>query len=251
MEPAAAARPLVIVVSALVGLAIGSFLNVVVYRLPRRMSLARPASHCPSCHTELSPADNVPVVSWLVLRGRCRYCSAPISIRYPTVEVVTAALFAGCAAALGSLAPLAPVVVVVAVTVAATAIDVDRVSVPRALAAVAVVGAAALVPVSVVSGGDGRLGWAAAGAALTIVACRVWAGRRPTSGDDPVALALVGGALGWTTGWLWPPAGLLAASLFAAATLLRWAMPRAEVPLVALTGATVALLLGAAAVGSW
>jgi leader peptidase (prepilin peptidase)/N-methyltransferase len=74
------------------GAIIGSFLNVVAYRLPRAESLATPGSRCPTCGTPVKPYDNFPVVSWLLLRGRCRSCSAPISPRYPIVEALTAVL---------------------------------------------------------------------------------------------------------------------------------------------------------------
>lgn len=78
----------------LFGLVIGSFLNVVAWRLPRGENLAVPASHCPACDTPIRLYDNVPVVSWLLLRGRCRSCGERISARYPVVEAVTAALYA-------------------------------------------------------------------------------------------------------------------------------------------------------------
>ena len=68
------------------GAIIGSFLNVVVYRLPRHESLITPASHCPGCGTPVKPYDNIPVLSWLLLRGHCRSCGEPISVRYPLVE---------------------------------------------------------------------------------------------------------------------------------------------------------------------
>ncbi len=71
------------------GLLVGSFLNVVIYRLPRGESLVRPASRCPECETPIKPYDNIPVVSWLFLRGRCRNCGATISARYPLVEGLT------------------------------------------------------------------------------------------------------------------------------------------------------------------
>jgi leader peptidase (prepilin peptidase)/N-methyltransferase len=76
------------------GALIGSFLNVVIHRVPREESIAFPASHCPSCAAAIRPYDNIPVVSWAVLRGRCRSCRAPISARYPAVELLTAVLFA-------------------------------------------------------------------------------------------------------------------------------------------------------------
>ena len=83
-----------IVLAALGGLIVGSFLNVVAYRLPRGESLAHPPSHCPSCDQPIKPYDNIPVLSWLLLRGRCRNCKAPISPRYPLVELTTGVLWA-------------------------------------------------------------------------------------------------------------------------------------------------------------
>ena len=76
------------------GAVVGSFLNVVIHRLPRGESLVAPGSRCPHCGTPVKPYDNVPVVSWLVLRGRCRHCGGPISPRYPLVELITALVFA-------------------------------------------------------------------------------------------------------------------------------------------------------------
>jgi leader peptidase (prepilin peptidase)/N-methyltransferase len=75
------------------GVAVGSFLNVCIHRLPLRESLAFPASHCPSCRTPIKPYDNIPLVSYVVLRGRCRACGASISMQYPIVEFTTGAVF--------------------------------------------------------------------------------------------------------------------------------------------------------------
>lgn len=80
-------------IAALAGLALGSFANVVIYRVPRRESVTRPGSHCPGCGTALSCRENVPVLSWLLQRGRCRHCTMHISARYPLVEALTATLF--------------------------------------------------------------------------------------------------------------------------------------------------------------
>jgi leader peptidase (prepilin peptidase)/N-methyltransferase len=77
----------------LVGACVGSFINVVVYRLPAGLSLLYPPSRCPHCHTQLTPRDNIPILGWLLLRGKCRYCGAPIPWRYPTIEFLTALLF--------------------------------------------------------------------------------------------------------------------------------------------------------------
>ena len=86
----------------LLGLLLGSFLNVVAYRLPRGESLAFPGSHCPSCETPIRPYDNVPVLSWLLLRGRCRSCRSAISGRYPLVEAGTAVLLVAVVLAKGA-----------------------------------------------------------------------------------------------------------------------------------------------------
>ena len=75
------------------GLIIGSFLNVCIYRIPRKESVAFPASHCPNCNTPIKPWDNIPVLSFVFLRGKCRYCKAVISWRYPLVEALTAVMF--------------------------------------------------------------------------------------------------------------------------------------------------------------
>ena len=82
------------VLASVLGAVIGSFLNVVAYRLPRGESLAHPPSRCPSCGAPVKPYDNIPVLSWLLLRGRCRNCGEPISWRYPAVEAGTALLCA-------------------------------------------------------------------------------------------------------------------------------------------------------------
>ena len=82
-----------VVVAAMLGLAVGSFLNVVIHRVPRGLSIVRPSSRCPNCGTPLEARDNIPLVSWVLLKGRCRVCRAPISVRYPLVELATAIVF--------------------------------------------------------------------------------------------------------------------------------------------------------------
>src|SRR5947208_8993046 len=86
----------------LMGLLIGSFLNVVIWRVPRKLSVVRPPSHCPQCETPIHPKDNVPVLSWLLLRGKCRHCGNPIPARYPMVEVAGGVLFAAVALRFGT-----------------------------------------------------------------------------------------------------------------------------------------------------
>src|SRR5437763_993566 len=92
-----------LVVLIIIGLlaAIGSFVNVLAYRLPRRESIVKPRSRCPRCETQIAGYDNVPVVSWLVLRGHCRHCRTRIPVRYPLVEALTALLFVGVGLKIG------------------------------------------------------------------------------------------------------------------------------------------------------
>lgn len=90
-----------IVLAFLAGLLIGSFLNVCIYRLPQDLSVVRPRSYCPACKKTIAWYDNVPVLSYMALRGRCRYCHQRIPFRYPLVELSTAVAFAVCVAALG------------------------------------------------------------------------------------------------------------------------------------------------------
>lgn len=113
------------------GLLIGSFLNVVAYRIPNEMSVLHPPSVCPSCGHEIRARDNVPILSWLLLRGRCRDCGAPISIRYPVVETTTAGVFAGAAAVLGAVWVLPAYLWFAAVTIALVLTDLDHKRIPN------------------------------------------------------------------------------------------------------------------------
>ncbi len=130
MEPPP--REVVIAVWGLFGLVVGSFLNVVVHRLPLEdESVLRPLrSRCPSCRHELSGWENIPVVSWLVLRGRCRSCKWPIPVRYPLVELGNAALWAAAGALAPSLGVALIHVVVLSGLVVASAVDFDRFEIP-------------------------------------------------------------------------------------------------------------------------
>ena len=123
------------------GLALGSFLNVVVARVPLRRSIVRPPSACMSCETEIAWYDNVPLVSWLVLRGRCRSCAAAIPVRYPLVELVTALLMAGCVWKFGLSADAAVAAFFCAALVAVSATDLEHRIIPNRI----VVPAAAIV----------------------------------------------------------------------------------------------------------
>jgi leader peptidase (prepilin peptidase)/N-methyltransferase len=115
------------------GLAVGSFLNVVIHRVPRRESIVRPGSHCPECDSPIKNRHNVPVVSWLVLRGRCHSCESRISPRYPLVEGGTALLFVAVTARFGLSLQLPAFLYLAAVCIALATIDLDVRLLPDAI----------------------------------------------------------------------------------------------------------------------
>ena len=117
----------------LFGLIVGSFLNVVIHRLPREESLILPRSRCPRCATPIRPWDNIPLVSFLLLRGRCRACGNPISWRYPLVEGLTGTLFGWSVACFGLTLQTAFVLVLLCCLVVVTFIDLDHQIIPNAL----------------------------------------------------------------------------------------------------------------------
>jgi leader peptidase (prepilin peptidase)/N-methyltransferase len=123
------------------GMLIGSFLNVVAWRLPRGESLVRPGSRCPGCETPIRPYDNVPVLSWLILRGRCRACGVKISPRYPAVEAATAVLYAAVAVGRHGALDIALGLLLVTALVPITLIDLDLRLIPNAITLPAAVAA--------------------------------------------------------------------------------------------------------------
>lgn len=135
----------------LLGLAVGSFLNVVIYRVPAGVSVVSPGSACPACDQPIRNRDNVPVLGWLLLRGRCRDCGEPISARYPLVEALTAVVFVVLALNRGVHADLPAFLYLGAVGVALAAIDIDHKRLPDVLTlpsypvGIVLLGAAAVV----------------------------------------------------------------------------------------------------------
>ena len=127
--------PLIVVIAVL-GLAIGSFLNVVIYRVPGGESLSRPPSHCPSCGHRIRNRHDIPLLDWLVLRGRCADCRARIRVRYPLVELLTAVLFVAVAlriADLHQLAALPALLYFTAMGISLSMIDLDVGRLPNAI----------------------------------------------------------------------------------------------------------------------
>jgi leader peptidase (prepilin peptidase)/N-methyltransferase len=133
-----------VALATVLGAAIGSFLNVVAYRLPRRESLIHPPSRCPGCGAAIRPQDNIPVLGWLMLRGRCRDCGIRISARYPVVEALTAVLAVAVVLARHGVHDLALGLTLVVVLTPVALIDLDhriipnRITGPAAVAAVAI-----------------------------------------------------------------------------------------------------------------
>jgi leader peptidase (prepilin peptidase)/N-methyltransferase len=121
------------------GAIFGSFLNVVIHRLPRHESVVSPASHCPGCDTPVRPYDNIPILSWLLLRGHCRGCGEPISPRYPLVEAGTAALCVGAVIAHDSVSSIALSIALILIVVPAAVIDLEHRIIPNKITALGAV----------------------------------------------------------------------------------------------------------------
>lgn len=195
--------PVLIAAVAMLGLAIGSFLNVVVYRVPAGKSLLRPGSHCPECESAIRARHNIPLLGWIVLRGRCADCAAPISVRYPLVECVTTGLFVATTvrmAQLHLLSALPAYLFFVAVGVALTAIDLDVKRLPNAivLPSYAVL-ATLLSTAAIVNGTPQPILRAAIGSAALFAFYLVLALIHPSGmgfGDVKFA-GVIGGALGF------------------------------------------------------
>jgi len=186
-----------------VGLLVGSFLNVVIWRVPRGESVVRPASRCPGCGGALRLVDNVPVVSWLLLRGRCRSCAAAIPARYPLVEVSTAVLFALVGWRVGLTPELPAYLYLSGVGLALAVIDLDHRRLPDALTLPSYAVLTVLLGVASLVLGDG---WALVRAGLGMAALYAFyfvvmlvQPRGMGFGDVKLA-GVLGLALGWL-GW--------------------------------------------------
>lgn len=214
--------PFFVVVVGILGLLIGSFLNVVVWRLPLRESLVTPGSHCPKCGHPVRWWDNLPVVSWFVLRGKCRDCREPISARYPIVEFLTGALFAAVAWWGLTVAPVSGIALVpflaaflylAAISIALALIDLDTHTLPNRIVGPSYVVAVLLLgATSLLLSDPAVMLRMLAGAAILFVAYLIMAIARPGGmGLGDVKLA---GVLGLYLGWLgW---GSLAVGAFSA-----------------------------------
>ncbi|HSH62322.1 MAG TPA: prepilin peptidase, partial [Acidimicrobiales bacterium] len=186
---------------ALLGFVVGSFLNVVVHRVPRKESVVTPRSRCPGCETPVASRDNIPVVSWLILKGRCRSCQQSISPRYPLVELLTGVLFAVTALRLGPDWALPAFLVVVAGLIAISAVDLERFIVPNRILYPTLFLAAPLLVLAGALGDDwSSVRTAAIGGALAwglLLVIHLISPKGMGFGDVRLA-----GLIGMTLGWL-------------------------------------------------
>jgi len=178
------------------GLVVGSFLNVVIARLPMERSIVHPRSACPDCGAAIRWYDNLPVVSWLSLRGRCRACHHPISRRYPTVELLTGILFALAAWHAATVLDLVAAMVFLAALVVISGIDLDHQIIPDIITLPGiVVGALLSLLGSPKSWLDVLLGILVGGGPFVLIIL-LTAGRG-MGGGDPKLGAMIGAFLGW------------------------------------------------------
>jgi leader peptidase (prepilin peptidase)/N-methyltransferase len=204
------------------GAMIGSFLNVVIYRVPRGMSIVNPPSSCTSCSARIKPWDKVPVLSWIILGGKCRTCKTRISPRYPLIEGATALVFAGCGRFLPDPSLVIPALLFSGAMIAVTFIDLDHRIIPDAITypglAIALILSFTGISIDPAHAFWGAL---AGGGSLFLVAwCyRVVTGRDGLGGGDIKLLAMVGAFLGPVGAALTILFGSLAGTLFAIATM--------------------------------
>jgi leader peptidase (prepilin peptidase) / N-methyltransferase len=184
----------------LIGLAIGSFLNVVIARVPLGQSVVRPRSRCPRCGHQLAWYENVPVVSWLALRGRCSSCRAPISPRYLVVELLTGLLYVACVARLGWDWPLVGALTFVTVLLPLVFIDAEHWVLPFELLWPGIgLGLALRAPLGLESVEVGLWGAGAGYLAFRAMELLGWLamGQEALGAGDKYLLAMVGATLGW------------------------------------------------------
>lgn len=227
------------------GLVIGSFLNVVIARLPAGESLVRPRSRCPGCGTPIAWHDNIPLLSFLALRGRCRACSMAISWRYPVVEAATAALFALVWERFGLSSDFVIAVVLLAALVAITAIDLAHQLIPDVITLPGILaGAVANLALARISLADVVLGIAIGGGVFLVIIVASGGGM---GGGDMKLGAMLGAFLGWKLVLVAILVAVVAGGVLASALLVTGKRGRKEPipfgPFLA-AGGTIALLWG-------
>jgi leader peptidase (prepilin peptidase) / N-methyltransferase len=240
-----------IVIALVLGLAFGSFMTVAIYRVPAEESLIRPRSRCPDCGASIRPTDNIPVISWLMLRGRCRACGARISPVYPLTELACGGLFVAVALAYddpwraGLLAPFAGLMVAISV------IDIRHRRIPNRLVYPAFVIAAAVIVVGDLAGGgldvlDALIGLFAYGLGLLIIA--LISPKGMGMGDVKLAglIGLVLGSIGLDLVAVAAGMGILLGGVGAIVALLTGAGRKSAIPFgpYLAAGAVIAVFVG-------
>jgi leader peptidase (prepilin peptidase)/N-methyltransferase len=195
------------------GACIGSFLNVVIYRVPAGLSILHPPSRCPHCLRQLAPRDNIPIIGWFLIKGKCRYCHTPVSWRYPAIEALTAFLFWCVALSFGTSIPVIILCFYAAFLswlLALAMIDIDTMTLPNSLTQSGLVlGLIYQISLALMNTGD-RLAFPTlllfgiGGAVLGIwlldimrIAGRVFLQKEAMGGGDPKLAAMIGMWLGW------------------------------------------------------
>jgi len=192
--------PLLVIYASLFGLLVGSFLNVVVHRLPRGTSIVFPRSSCTFCGGAVSARDNIPVLSYLLLRGKCRRCAAPISIRYPLVELATGILFALCAWRFGYTLETVVAIFFCCLLLCLALIDYDHFLLPDKITLPGILAGLLLQPWLPRTGYLDALLGVLLGAGALILIVNFWYWLRSEEGmglGDVNMLAMVGAFLGW------------------------------------------------------
>lgn len=186
--------------AAVVGLIVGSYLNVLIHRIPVGKSTVLPRSRCPYCGGAIRVADNIPLLSYILLRGRCRHCSAPISLRYPAVELLTSLLFVAALYRFGLQAGLISALVFVCLMILLAVIDLEHYLLPDRITLPAILVGLVLQfwnpAVTLLDAIVGIL----AGAGVLILVINFWFWLRGNEGmglGDVNMLALIGAFLGW------------------------------------------------------
>jgi leader peptidase (prepilin peptidase)/N-methyltransferase len=234
----------------LLGLVVGSFLNVCIYRIPRRESVAFPASHCPACGTPIRVWDNIPLLSFLLLRGRCRSCQAPIPWRYPLVEALTGALFAATLVCWGTTWQALSLLLLLSALIVVTFIDLDHQIIPNIITLPG-------IPVGILTGFlvsdppllDRILGTLIGAGFLYLVLYygSVFYGQDAMGEGDLNLLAMIGAFLGWRAVLITLLVGCMSGSLVGLALIGTKRLSRREHmpfgPFLCL-GAVVALFAG-------
>jgi leader peptidase (prepilin peptidase)/N-methyltransferase len=246
-----------VILFAVAGLVFGSFLTVVVYRVPRKESIVLPGSACPTCGTAILARDNVPIVSYLMLKGRCRHCHARISPEYPLIEALTGALFAGAALVFHRIPVAALIAAFLALMLALALIDARHRIIPnRIVYPSLLLFGAAVVAVALVTGGlnlaTAGLGLLAYGGALFVIAMLVPGGMGMGDAKLAALIGLVLGALGWRYVGVAAMLGVLAGGVGALVAMARGAGRKDAIPFGPfLAGAAIVAALFAPHLAGW